>query len=79
MVRERPEPKQTRRCKMTTIYVYSLEDNSHVATITGADNAACEAKADEIYGSNDYGWTYSPAFGAVDGLTENADAEEIEA
>lgn len=61
------------------LYVYSLEDNTHVATITGADSAACEAKANELYGSNDYGWTYSPAFGATDGLEENDDAEEIEA
>lgn len=61
------------------LYVYSLEDNSHVATIAGADNAACEAKADEVYGSNDYGWTYSPAFGAEGGLEENGAAEEIAA
>ena len=64
---------------MTKLYVYSLEDNSHVATITGDDNAACETKANEVYGSNDYGWTYSPAFGAKSGLTENGDAEEIKA
>ena len=64
---------------MTKLYVYSLEDNSHVVTITGEDNASCEAKANELYGINDYGWTYSPAFGAADGLGENDDAEEIAA
>lgn len=64
---------------MKALYVYSLEDNSHVATITGADNKTCEDKANDVYGSNDYGWTYSPAFGSSDGLTENDDAEAIEA
>jgi hypothetical protein len=64
---------------MSTLYVYSLEDNSHVATITGDDNKACEAKANDVYGSNDFGWTYTPAFGASDGLEENDDAEVIEA
>ena len=64
---------------MTTLYVYSLEDNSHVATITGKDNAACEAMANDTYGSNDYGWTYTPAFGSSDGLEENEDADEINA
>jgi hypothetical protein len=64
---------------MTTLYVYDLENNDHVATITGADNAACETMANDTYGSNDYGWTYSPAFGMSGGLTENDDAEVIEA
>ena len=58
-------------CGMINLYIYSIEDNSHVATITGGDNASCEAKADDMYGSNDYGWTYSPAFGFSGGLKEN--------
>ncbi|HRF12706.1 MAG: hypothetical protein AW09_000360 [Candidatus Accumulibacter phosphatis] len=62
---------------MPALYLYSLEDRAHVATVTGADHATVEAKADEIYGSNDYGWTYSPAFGADGGLMENGGAEEI--
>lgn len=61
------------------LYIYSLEDNQHVATISGIDNAACEAKANDAYGINDYGWTYSPAFGASDGLVKNDDAEELTA
>jgi hypothetical protein len=64
---------------MSTLYISSQEDNSHVATINGADNAACETMANDTYGSNDYGWTYTPAFGASDGLEENDDAEVIEA
>lgn len=61
------------------LYVYYLDDNSHAATITGNSNAACEAKANEVYGSNDFGWTYTPAFGTSDGLVENDKAEIIEA
>jgi hypothetical protein len=61
------------------LYIYSNETNEHVATITGATNTACEKKAEETYGSNDYSWTYSPAFGVSGGLEENGDAEEIEA
>ena len=56
------------------LYIYSLEDNSHIATINGDSNEACEAKAKETYGYNEYGWTYS-----LVGLTdENDEAEEIE-
>lgn len=61
------------------LYVYSLEDNQHVATITGASNAACEAAASNVYDPGDYGWTYTPAFGAHGGLVENDEAEAIEA
>lgn len=64
---------------MSKLYVYSLDDNGHVATITGDGNLECEAKASEVYGGNDYGWTYSPAFGASGGLTEAEYAEEIDA
>ena len=59
------------------LYIYSLENNIHCATVNGESNDACERKAEETYGSNDYGWTYSPAFGAADGIKENAEAGEI--
>lgn len=62
---------------MEKLYVYSNETNEHVATITGATNEACEKMFDELYCSNDYSYTYSPAFGFISGLTENRDAEEI--
>jgi hypothetical protein len=62
------------------LYVYSLEDNTHVATITGHSNEECEAKAADLnYDNGDHGWTYSPAFGLDGGLIENADAEKIAA
>ena len=61
------------------LYIYSNETNEHVATITGNTNEACEAKAQELYSTNDYSNTYTPAFGFSGGLVENGDAEEIEA
>jgi hypothetical protein len=64
---------------MSTLYVYNIESNEHIATITGSSNASCEAVANERYGSNDYAWTYSPAFGLADGLRYIGDAVEINA
>ena len=67
---------------MTKLYIYSLESNQHVATVTGESNEACERAAEEIYGSNDFGWTYSPTSptpSCSDGLLANEEAEEIEA
>ena len=63
----------------TTLYVYSAETNALAATITGDDNIACEAKAAADFGSDDYGWTYSPAFGATDGIVSNDSAIDIAA
>ena len=51
------------------LYIYSTDDMSLVAVITGVDNADCERQASEQYDLNDeYSATYTPAFGAVDGL-----------
>ena len=62
------------------LYIYSTADNRHLYTITGDDNAACEAKSEEMGVDGDsLAATYSPAFGASDGLIENDEAEEIEA
>jgi hypothetical protein len=60
---------------MTTLYIYLTETNEVVAKINADCNQDCEAVAAHQYGDTDrYGWTYSPAFGANDGLTDNADA-----
>ena len=59
------------------LYIYSLEDLKHVATISGKDEGSIEAKANDAYDASEYGWTYSPAFGTNDGLIENSEAEEI--
>lgn len=63
----------------TELYVYDPDTMLHIATIVGADNSACEAKANDTYGPDMYGWTYSPAFGANDGLVSNEDAVELNA
>jgi hypothetical protein len=61
------------------LIVYSSDTNKHVATITGETNEACERAAEDQYGSNDYGWTYSPSWGMSGGLIENSKAEKISA
>ena len=62
------------------LYIYDAADMQHIATITGDTNAACERAAADAYGLSDkYAATYTPAFGAVDGLVENDDAEQINA
>jgi hypothetical protein len=43
---------------MPTLHIYDNATGAHVASHTGADNAACEAWADDNYGSNDHHWTY---------------------
>lgn len=60
------------------LYIYSTADMQHIATVTGDTNAACERAAADAYNLNDeYAATYTPAFGAFDGLVENVDAEQI--
>ena len=62
------------------LYIYDSESNKHLATVTGESNKACEAKAEEMGVDGDsLAATYSPAFGATDGLVKDAEAEEIEA
>ena len=43
---------------MLTIYIYSNLDGRQVANYTGADNAECEAWAEQ-YGSDDYHSSYA--------------------
>jgi hypothetical protein len=65
---------------MTTLYIYNTEDMALVARIEGDDNEACEAVANEQYGDTDsYGWTYSPAFGTVDGVQPGENVVDIDA
>jgi hypothetical protein len=40
------------------IYIYSDETGEQVDAIEGMDNADCERKANEAWGSNDYHWSY---------------------
>lgn len=66
---------------MQTLYIYSTETNTVVARIHGESNEACEAKAEELgfMGSDDFGGTYSPAFGANDGLIDSDAATDYNA
>ena len=57
-------------------YIYNVETKEVVAVISGDDQNKVEAAA-FIYG-DEYGMTYSPAFGSVDGLIDTGEHEEIE-
>ena len=62
------------------LYIYTVKDYSVAAVISGASAAACERKARELnYDDDPFESTYSPRFGALDGLRENPKAEQIEA
>ena len=53
------------------LYIYDTNTMVTVATITRDSNAECEAVAAENFDLGaDYGCTYSPAFGAADGLID---------
>lgn len=41
------------------IYIYSNEDGCQVDAIDGIDNADCERKANDKWGTNDYHWSYA--------------------
>lgn len=58
------------------LYIYDEESMEVVAIAEGDTNEECEGKA-EGYIENGYAATYSPAFGSVDGLEENPDAEVL--
>lgn len=60
------------------LYIISNETNRVVAEITGESNAECEALAAEEWGTNDYNWTYTPAFGSEGGaLPPNPTLERL--
>jgi hypothetical protein len=60
-------------------YIYNIETKKVIAEIKGNDNKSIEAKFDEIgYATDEYGLTYSPAFGTVDGLITDGDFEVID-
>ena len=57
------------------LYIYDAESMEVVAIAEGNSNEECEDKAANYLGVDEYGATYSPAFGSVDGLIDNAAAE----
>ena len=42
------------------LYVYSSETGALMGVITGETNSECEAKAEDVYGSNETDWSYRP-------------------
>ena len=59
----------------TELYIYDVENNKHLATITGIDNQDCENEAMKFFNTDDHGFTYTPAFGFSSGLIESLKAE----
>ena len=59
-------------------YVYNTDTNVVVAEIRGNDNQSIEAKYNECFDADEYGLTYSPAFGADDGLVTDGDFDVID-
>lgn len=59
------------------LYVYEIESRIHIATIHGTTNSECESVFSDRFSEEEYGATYSPAFGANDGLVENSEVYEI--
>ena len=55
------------------LYIYDLDTNEVVAIAVGETTEECEDKAAPY--TNDYGTTYSPAFGFANGLIENDEAD----
>ncbi|MDW1542448.1 hypothetical protein [Vibrio sp. YT-17] len=75
------KPNIKRKEKNMKAYVYNVETMEVVVVISGETNEQCEAKANDMgyMGVDEYGLTYSPAFGSVDGLVETEYTEEVEA
>ena len=61
-------------------YVYNTDTRKLIAVIEGKSTESIEAKYRADYRAIDeYGMTYSPAFGTNDGLDNDESAEEVEA
>lgn len=54
-------------------------ENVLLAVIDGETNSQIEKTYSERYDVDYYGLTYTPAFGAVGGLVQNENAEQIQA
>ena len=60
-----------------TGYIYNLDTNEVYATLTSEDQGKIESAANMLCG-DEYGLTYTPAFGANDGLTMCEDTNEYD-
>lgn len=58
-----------------TLYVYDNDTGNLMARIHGDKNDACEAKANDLYGTNEVEWRYSQKSDLeFDGDAEDHDA-----
>lgn len=60
----------------STGYAYDVETRELLAVIKG-EQAAVERTFARMFDDEQHGLTYSPAFGANDGLIDNGDADTI--
>lgn len=61
-----------------TLFIYSNESAEVVEKVTGGTQEQQMNHASEHYDADDYGWTYSPAFGMADGLIDIGDAKRTD-
>lgn len=61
-----------------TLYIYNSETAEVVEKVTGGTQEQQMDHASEHYDADDYGWTYSPAFGMADGLIDMGDAKHTD-
>jgi hypothetical protein len=71
------EDKEIRRSEQMKFYIYNSETLEVVAIAKGNTNQECEEKAALYLGTDEYGATYTPAFGINEGLIENHNPEII--
>jgi hypothetical protein len=57
-------------------YIYDPSTLQLIATITGNDNDSIEQYYASIYDTDTTSLTYSPAFGATDGIKTGADFDQ---
>ena len=61
-----------------TLFIYSNESAEVIEKVTGGTQAQQMGYASEHYDADDYGWTYSPAFGMSVGLIDTGHAKRTD-
>ena len=58
-----------------TLYIYNSKTGVICDKVTGGTQEQQMDYASEHYDADEFGWTYSPAFGMADGLIDDGEAE----
>ena len=58
-----------------TLYIYNSKTGVIAEKVTGGTQEQQMDYASEHYDADEFGWTYSPAFGMADGLIDDGEAE----